>query len=142
LDAARQPPAPARWKSDVLRIRLRDNGSAWCRLTQVGRRVPPYFRGQLREEDGGVVLEGVIRESRMTGLVTSEFSIVTVIMAAAAIACVAVSPIIVPGLVICGLAAVAFGLLSVPLRKQRVARFAIEANELDGKVRERFDAAG
>lgn len=136
---ARSRPAPAHQR-DRLRARLHEDGRVRCHKVRVGRSTPPYFRGQLRQTGGGVVLEGVIRESRSSGFVTVLYSVIALLLLVVAVVCAVSRPVVVPGLVICGLGALALGLLSFGLRWARLLRFKYEAEELDAKIREYFGA--
>jgi hypothetical protein len=141
LDTARQQRSGTVKKRDRLRVRIHENGRVWCRTIPVGKSTPPYFRGHLGESGDGAVLRGVIRESRSSGFVTAIFTILTLFMAAVAVICALSHPVVVPGLVICSIAAFVFGPMSFALRGQRVSRFKYEADDLDGKIRWLFGAA-
>lgn len=141
LAVAGRQPSRSGW-SAKFRIRLHEDGRVRCRIRTYSRyNTPPYFRGRLHESAGGVVLRGVIRESRKESLVTVMFTTLTVFMAAIAVVCAASHPIVVPGLVICSVAAVAFGVLSVMLRAARESSFPREADELEARICQQFDAA-
>jgi hypothetical protein len=121
-------------KYEWLRLRVHEDGLVRCRAVRHTRSTPPHFRGHLRATGGGVVLQGVIRESRASGFVTALYSFLTLLMAAVAVLCALSHPLVVPGLVICSVATIAFGILGVVMRGQRVSVFRIEADSLEAKI--------
>lgn len=143
LDRAGRPPVRTANEWDRLQLRSHANGRVRCRVRRRGGKStsPPYFHGHLRETGSGVVLQGVIRESRSAGFMTAVFTALTIIMAAVAVACAMSHPLVWPGLVICSVATLAFGPLSLMLRSARVDSFRVEANELERKIRQRFGVA-
>lgn len=87
-----------------------------------------------------VVLHGVIRESRSARFMSAMYATVALIMAAVAVICALSHPVVIPGLVICAIAALALGLLSVGLRGSRTSTFRTGSSRLSGHLRKRFDA--
>lgn len=121
------------------RLSVRADGVVRARMARWNTRlVPPYFRGRVYEGRTGVVLEGVIRESRTRGFVSALYSIVAVFMAVTAVFCALVRPVMLPGLVICGVSALAFSALGVVLRAGRATGFVTGTAELLARLRERF----
>ena len=123
---------------DRLRVRVHAHGRVWCRPRRRGRDSPPYFIGELRDSGHGTELTGTIRESRESGFLTSMYTVLALLMAAVAVFCAASAPIVSPGLVICGGAAIAFGVLAVALRRQRPTVFPLEADALTRSIARRF----
>lgn len=136
LSMARNAPT----KHDRIRLRLQDDGAVRCHKIRTGKNTPPHFRGHLGETGNGVVLEGVIRESRSWGFMTASYSVIALLLLVVAVAAAVSRPVVVPGLVVCGLGAVGLGRLSFALRRARAQLFRIEAPELETKVRQYFGA--
>jgi len=126
---------------DRLRLRVHDDGRVRCCSVRVGRRnSPPSFHGHLEESVDGVTLRGAIRESRSARAFPVMYTTGALFMAVIAVACVVAHPIVVPGLVICAIAAVLLGLLGLALRSGRVPTFQREAHALEMRIRQQFDA--
>ena len=110
------------------------------RLPGHSRHVPPHFHGRIRQNANRAVLTGQVRESRTEGFLSALFTGLALVLAAVAVACAVSRPLVVPGLVVCGLGAVAFGALSFALRAMRATVFPIEVGELDAALRRYFGA--
>ncbi|HJP73380.1 MAG TPA: hypothetical protein VJ914_03880 [Pseudonocardiaceae bacterium] len=119
-------------------LRVGDDGRVSCHQQARRRYTPPTFHGAVTSEAGEVRLTGTIREARSQGVATATYSVLAVVMAALAVLCAVVQPIVLPGLVICGLAALAFAPLSVALRGMRVSRFRADAPRLESTLANLF----
>lgn len=140
LSSARSA-ADASVKRDRLRMRLHDDGTVRCHKVRSGKNTPPHFRGHLRNTGKGIVLEGVIRESRSSGFMTATYAVLALLLLVMAVVCAVSRPVVVPGLVVCGFGAPALGALSFALRRSRAMLFRFEAPELESKIRQYFGAA-
>lgn len=118
-----------------LRVRVGHDGRVRARITGSTRAVPPKLIGRVTSGPRGVVLSGTVRESRSEVLVSLAFGGVGVLMAAVFVALLLVGDWRNPGLYICGVAAVAFAVITGLLRRARRRAFPLEAGELEGAIR-------
>lgn len=116
----------------LLRVRVKDDGRLRARIVSAGRYAsPPYFRGGIRASGGATLLEGTVRESRLSVLWPRLYALLTVFMGLVSIGLLAAGELTSPGVAICAIAAVAFGALAYAMGRQRRDSFEHEASELE-----------
>lgn len=121
-----------------LRVRVHANGRMRCRVVEPGRTPLPYFTGRLEPAGQGVVLRGVIREARQYRFYSCVVTLLALGTAALAVWCALQRPVVWPGLIVCGIAALIAGPLSFGLRGMRVTIFPSSADELTTQMHKLF----
>lgn len=116
-----------------LRLKARDDGRLTARILSGGNSSPPCLKGRIEPGDGGVLLEGVIYESHANVTLPRMFTGIFVVFAAVAIL-LAVTGQPSPGSYICGVSAVAFGLIGYWLGRLRTGTFTYQCKDLMGKL--------
>lgn len=116
----------------ALHLRVSDNGEVHAGVPGGRYSHPPHLNGHFEAEGGSVILTGVIRESLGQVFLPRFYMTLSVIMLLVAIG-LAVGKVV-PGLIICFVAAVLFGLLGYGLGRLRGSSFRIDSKNLMEKV--------
>jgi hypothetical protein len=123
------------------RVRQRRPRRLWLKVSDEGRvrarvpsgssrSLPPFLKGRVMADDSGVFLAGGIRESYSEVIVPRVFAFLTVFMAAVFAGLLASGQYTSPGVYVCGIGGILFGLLAHALKRLRFGSFAREANDL------------
>lgn len=116
-----------------LRLRVKDDGRLTARMPAGRYSYPPRFSGRFESGDKGVVFEGVIVESRTDASMRQGAAGLGVLFATVSVL-LAVAGRASPGSYVCGVTAIAFGLLGYGLNRLRESSFSFDCKELLGKL--------
>jgi hypothetical protein len=130
-------PTPGTSSGPPLAVRVRDDGRVRARIAEYRRLSwPPRLAGRITDGPSGTVLVGTIKESRNEVALPRLFTGLALLTAAAFVGLLATKQFTNPGVYICGIVALASGGLGYGLGRLRRVSFRIEADKLEGAIRQ------